>query len=149
MIYLGLTAKEVDLFVNCLKKKDLKLTAQRKMILNAFLNSIPHISAEELHDRLKHNNRTIGLATVYRTLKLLSECGLAGEIRLEDGITRYEPVFGHQHHDHLICLECGRIIEVIEPEIEELQQKLAQKNGFKVLSHRMELYGICKGCNNK
>lgn len=147
MIFLVWTEKEIDIFTNYLNDKGQKLTSQRKTILNVFLNSAHHISAEELYDMLKQDNPAIGLATVYRTLKLLCECGLAIEIRLSDGITRYEHLFNHEHHDHLICLQCGKIIEVVEPGIEELQQKLAQKNGFMVLNHRMELYGICKECN--
>jgi Fur family ferric uptake transcriptional regulator len=141
------TEKEIDIFTNYLNDKGQKLTSQRKTILKAFLNSAHHISAEELYDTLKQENPAIGLATVYRSLKLLCECGLAVEIRLSDGITRYEHLFNHEHHDHLICLECGKIIEVVEPGIEELQQKLAQKQAFTVLHHRMELYGTCKECN--
>lgn len=148
MINLGLTVKEAEVFINCLREKDLKLTVQRKMVIDAFLQAIPHISAEELYDRLKNNNKTIGLTTVYRTLKLLRDCGLADVIRLSDGIIRYEPVFGLKQHDHLICLQCGRMIEAVNPEIEEIQQRLAQTNGFKVLSYRLEMYGICKECLN-
>ncbi|MCL6591582.1 MAG: transcriptional repressor [Firmicutes bacterium] len=139
----------MDILIECLKKKELKITDQRKVILRVFLKSAHHVSAEELHDQLKHENQTIGLATVYRTLKLLCDCGLASELRLSDGIVRYEHLFGHEHHDHLCCLQCDKIIEVIDPEIEELQQRLAEKNDFKVLSHRMELYGICKECGRE
>lgn len=140
---------EYQILVNYLKEKNLKNTGQRKLILDAFLNNERHISAEELYDQLKRENPGIGLATIYRNLKLLSECGLANELHFSNGVTRYEHLFGHEHHDHLICLDCGKYIEVIEPAIEELQAKLAQENNFQVLRHRMELYGICQECAKK
>lgn len=143
------TEKEAEILVNYLKKKDLKLTDQRRLILDVFLNHESHVSAEELYDLLKKDNPGIGLATIYRTLKLLCECGLASELRFSDGVTHYEHLFEHEHHDHLICLKCGKYIEVASPEIEELQQKLAAKHGFEVLRHRMELYGVCKECARK
>lgn len=137
---------EIGILNEYLKKKELKLTDQRKLILEEFLNTETHFTAEEMYDKLKQTNSNIGLTTVYRTLKLFCECGLANELKLADGISRYEHLFGHKHHDHLICIECGQFIEVLDPEIEELQNRLAQKNDFKVLHHRMELYGICKDC---
>ncbi len=138
---------EIDILNDYLKKKELKLTDQRKLILDEFLNTETHFTAEEMYDKLKQKNPNIGLTTVYRTLKIFCESGLANELKLADGISRYEHLFGHKHHDHLICIECGKLIEVMEPEIEKLQNRLAEKNGFKVISHRMELYGICQECN--
>lgn len=140
-------SNEIDILNEYLKKKDLKLTDQRKLILEKFLNTETHFTAEELYDKLKQNNPNIGLTTVYRTLKLFCQCGLASELKLADGVSRYEHLFGHNHHDHLICIECGKFIEVNDPEIETLQNRLAQTNDFKVLHHRMELYGICKDCS--
>lgn len=137
---------EYQILMNYLKEKNLKITGQRKLILDAFLNNESHISAEELYDQIKRENPGIGLATIYRTLKLFAECGLASEVHFSDGLTRYEHRFGHEHHDHLICLNCGKYIEVVDPAIEELQNRLAQMNEFQVLRHRMELYGICRNC---
>ncbi len=138
---------EIDVLNEYLKKKDLKLTDQRNLILEEFLKTETHFTVEEIYDKLKQINPNIGLATVYRTLKLFCECGLANELKCSDGVSRYEHLFGHKHHDHLICIECGKFIEVLDPEIEKLQNRLAQKNDFKVLHHRMELYGICKDCS--
>lgn len=137
---------ESQILMNYLKEKNLKITGQRKLILDAFLDNESHISAEELYDRIKRFNPTIGLATIYRTMKLFAECGLASEVHFSNGVTRYEHRFGHEHHDHLICLNCGKYIEVVDPAIEELQNRLAQQNEFQVLRHRMELYGICRDC---
>lgn len=139
-------SKEEDILTEYLKKKDLKLTDQRKIILDAFLNIETHVTAEELYDIIKQTNPEVGVATVYRTLKILCESGLANEVEFSDQVTRYEHLFDHQHHDHLICIKCGKYAEVCDPEIEELQQKLAQRNKFQVLRHRMELYGICENC---
>ena len=144
-----MTHKESDILINFLKEKNLKITGQRKLILDAFLNNEKHISAEELYDQLKKDTPGIGLATIYRTLKLLCECGLANEIHFSDGVTRYEHLFGHEHHDHLICLNCGKYIEVFNPEIEQLQQKMAEQHQFEVLRHRLELYGICRDCSGR
>jgi Fe2+/Zn2+ uptake regulation proteins len=142
-------SKEEDILYEYLKKKDLKLTEQRKIILDAFLNIETHITAEELYDIIKKTNPEVGVATVYRTLKILCECGLANEVKFSDNVAHYEHLFDHQHHDHLICIKCGKYTEVCDPEIEKLQQKLAQKNKFQILRHRMDLYGICENCMPK
>lgn len=142
-------SKEEDILYEFLKNKDLKLTGQRKIILDAFLAIESHVTAEELYNIIKKDNPEIGVATVYRTLKILCEAGLANEVQFSDEVAHYEHLFNHEHHDHLICDKCGKYIEVCDPEIEELQQKLADRNKFKVLRHRMELYGICEECMDK
>lgn len=141
--------KEEDILSAYLKNKDLKLTGQRKIILDAFLNIETHVTAEELYDIIKKDNPEVGVATVYRTLKILCEAGLANEVKFSDRSTRYEHLFDHEHHDHLICIKCGKYTEVRDQEIEDLQQKLAQKNKFQILRHRMELYGICEDCRRE
>ena len=126
--------------------KGLKLTSQREQILRAFLNQGGHISAEELYDEVKKDNPGIGQATVYRTLKLLAEAGVANEVSFGDGISRYEYRKEDEHHDHLICTKCSRQVEFHDPDIEDLQEKQAARNGFTLQSHRMVLYGICRDC---
>ena len=132
-----------------LAAKNLKSTSQRDTILNVFVEAGRHLSAEELYARVKKSHPGIGYATVYRTLKLLAEAGLAQERRFEDGFTRYEHASRDAHHDHLICTRCGAIIEFENESIEALQQDVARKNRFKVLSHKLELYGLCTGCQGK
>jgi len=129
--------------------KNLKSTSQRDTILNVFVAAGQHLSAEELYARVKKSHPGIGYATVYRTLKLLAEAGLAQERRFEDGFTRYEHASQDAHHDHLICTRCGTIIEFENESIEALQQDVARKNRFKVQSHKLELYGQCAGCQGK
>lgn len=142
-------AKEERVLIEYLQQKDLKYTEQRRIILESFLKTETHFTVEDLYAKVKEVNQAIGYTTVYRTLKLFTECGLANEMKFKDGITRYEHRFGHEHHDHLICVRCGRLIEVVEPEIEELQEKLARKHHFEIEHHRMELYGTCEKCIKK
>jgi Fur family ferric uptake transcriptional regulator len=127
----------------------LKSTSQRDTILHVFVNAGSHLSAEELYARVKKAHPRIGYATVYRTLKLLAEAGMAEERRFEDGFTRYEYKASDGHHDHLICTRCGEIIEFENERIEALQQDVARKKGFKVQSHKLELYGLCAVCQGK
>jgi len=134
------------LFIKYLSGKNLKLTSQRKLILHAFLEHGGHVSSEELYDIVKTDTPGIGQATVYRTLKLLVEAGIANEVSFGDGVSRYEHGDEEEHHDHLVCTICSRQVEFHDPAIEELQVKQARKQGFSLQSHRMVLYGICKDC---
>jgi Fur family ferric uptake transcriptional regulator len=137
---------EYEVFSLYLKEKDLKLTAQRELILEAFLAGRGHVSAEDLFQRARAKQPHVGFATVYRTLKHLSQCGLARELDFGDGRVKYEPEFNRQHHDHMICTQCGTYIEFMNPQIEELQEQVSKKHGFKITSHRMQLYGLCQKC---
>ncbi len=138
--------EEIAIFNECAKRKGLKSTSQRALILKTFLGSTSHYSTEELYLKIRKNNPKIGYATVHRALKLFAECGIATELDFGDGQTRFEPLRGDQHHDHLVCTSCGSIIEFTEPKIEELQELVAAKYGFKINRHRHELYGICANC---
>jgi len=91
-------------------------------------------------------NPRVGYATVYRTMKLLKECGLAAERHFADGQARFENLEAERHHDHIICERCGRIVEFVHPQIEQLQEKVAQRFGFVATMHKMEIYGICQEC---
>jgi Fur family ferric uptake transcriptional regulator len=125
-----------------LNDKRLNVTTQREAIVEQFLKSTDHISIEELLAKVRRRHARVGYATVYRTLKLLVDSGLAMERHFGDGQSRYE-VAG-DHHDHLICQSCGLILEFEDDEIEQLQEKIAQRlGGFTVLRHRHELYGLC------
>jgi Fur family transcriptional regulator, ferric uptake regulator len=123
-------------------EKKLNVTSQREAIVDYFLRVKDHISIDELLAKVRRKHPKVGYATVYRTLKLLVDGGLAIERQFGDGQARYEVV--GDHHDHLICLQCGYILEFEDPEIEELQEKIAQRLGnFSVIRHRHELYGLC------
>lgn len=133
-------------FRDYLAKQGLKSTRQREIILDAFLSSPSHLSIEELYLKLRRQHPNIGYATVYRTLKLFAECGIAEERHFGDGQTRYESCGAEEHHDHLICTECGAIIEFEDSRIEKLQEEVAREHGFTIASHRLELYGLCAKC---
>ena len=130
-------------------KKGLRSTDQRRLIVETFFKSPNHVSIEELLGQVRTRDPRVGYATVYRTLKLLLECGVANERRFGDGLARYELADEDAHHDHLICIECGAIVEFEEPRIERLQEGVAQSHGFELRSHKHELYGICKDCQRK
>jgi Fur family ferric uptake transcriptional regulator len=132
-------------FKEHLRTQRLKSTAQRDTIVKAFLGSQRHISVEELYGEVRRLNPHIGYATVYRTMKLLTECGVAAERHFRDGEARYESA-EKRHHDHLICEACGKIVEFEEQHIETLQQDIAKRLGFQLTGHKMELYGICRDC---
>lgn len=136
-------------FREFLRRNDYKLTPQRELILDTFLQMEGHPAPEELYDAVKKRDPSVGQATVYRTLKLLSQAGMAKELHFGDGLTRYEHKFGQTHHDHLICERCGANIEVVDETIERLQEELAAKHGFRLTGHRMYLYGVCGACRNK
>ena len=138
--------EEYNIFNDYVRSKGLRHSGQRRDILNAFLKTEKHLTADELYRIAKKKNPSIGAATVYRTLKLLRESGLCRELRLDDGTTRYEHLYGHKHHDHLICTSCGSLIGILDPEIEKSQEKLAEKHGFHIKSHKLEIYGTCRKC---
>ncbi len=137
-----------DAFREYLAKHGLKITRQREIILDEFLRSPSHLSAEDLYLRLRHNNPNIGYATVYRTMKLLAESGIASERHFGDRQTRYELNINEEHHYHLICDSCGKIIEFEDDKIEALFMQMAQKYKFTLSRQRLELYGLCSDCQN-
>jgi Fur family ferric uptake transcriptional regulator len=130
-------------------KHGLRSTEQRRIVTEMFFTSAGHLSIEELLDKVRVEEPRIGYATVYRTLKLLKECGLAFERHFGDGVSRYEVAWEDEHHDHLICIECEKIIEFEDDAIETLQHKVAAKQGFELVRHKLELYGVCADCQAK
>ena len=127
----------------------LRSTEQRRVVTEMFFTSHGHLSIEDLLEQVREEEPKIGYATVYRTLKLLKECGLAYERHFGDGVSRYEVAWEDEHHDHLICVECEKIIEFEEDKIEDLQHEVADKYGFKLVRHKLELYGVCPDCQKK
>lgn len=136
----------LDTFRRWIKDEGLKATAQREDIAQVFFSITRHISVEELYGEVRQVNPRVGYATVYRTLKLLKECGLAEERHFADGQARFENVEAEHHHDHLICERCGQIVEFVQPRIERLQEEVARRHGYLATTHKMEIYGICKEC---
>jgi Fur family ferric uptake transcriptional regulator len=129
-------------------KKHLKSTTQRDVIFDRFFSYLgKHVTVDELYESVKKHYPRIGYATIYRTLKLFKECGLAFERNFGDGRAKYEPVkFEGEHHDHLICLGCGKILEFANEQIESCSNQVARMNNFNVINHKLELYGYCSSC---
>jgi len=139
----GEKREERQVFEAYLAKHRLKRSEQREAILDAFLQSEDHLSIDDLLALVHRNRPDVGRTTVYRTLKLLRDCGLASELQVGGG-TRFERKYKREHHDHLICEECGEIIEFSSPEIERLQEEIARSLGFSIRGHRHQIYGTCQ-----
>jgi Fur family ferric uptake transcriptional regulator len=138
----------MELFHTRLRDGGLKSTSPRDDIARVFFAMGRHVSAEELYNEVKKISPHVGYATIYRTLKLLKECGLLSERHFDDGSARYE-VAGEHHHDHFICESCGKIDEFENDEIERMQQLVARKLGATLRRHKLELYGLCADCRAK
>jgi Fur family ferric uptake transcriptional regulator len=127
-----------------LEEHNFKRTKQREAILGVFLEVSGHVTGDDLYKRVRERHPHIGYTTVYRTMKIFCEAGLAVERSFEDGITRFE--IPHEYHDHLVCVRCGRIVEFECRMIESAQDRIALEYGFRLLRHRHELYGHCADC---
>ena len=138
-----------DQLSSFMEKRGLRTTKQRERIVETFFAHRDHVSIEELLARVRSHDPAIGYATVYRTLKLLAESGVAYERRFGDGLTRYELADDDAHHDHLICVECKTIVEFEEPRVEALQEEIATRHGFEIRTHKHELYGVCPSCRKR
>jgi Fur family ferric uptake transcriptional regulator len=141
--------KELEILEKFISDKGLRHTPQREDILKVFLSTEMHLSADELHKIVKKKNPNIGYVTVYRTMRLLAQAGLCNEVDFGDGISRFEHQYGHGHHDHLVCMRCGKYEEVVKPEIEKLQDELAKERRFIPLKHKLQIFGICSKCSKR
>ncbi|MCS7250411.1 MAG: transcriptional repressor [candidate division WOR-3 bacterium] len=131
-----------EILARYLNEKRLKKSAKRERIIKFFFKVDKHLNVDELYEKL---GKKVSRSTIYRTLKLLTKCGLAIEQKFEEKNRRYEPAH-LSHHDHFICLKCGEIIEFNDKKIENTQNKIAQKYNFKIVSHKLEIYGYCEKC---
>ncbi|MFI5308285.1 MAG: Fur family transcriptional regulator [Polyangiales bacterium] len=129
-----------------MERKGLRSTSQRRLVSEVFFRTGGHLSIDDMLALVRKQDPKVGYATVYRTLKLLVECGLANERQFDDTVTRFEVAHHDSHHDHLICLECKKIVEFEDSQIERLQDALAKRHGFRLVSHKHELYGLCGDC---
>jgi len=135
-----------DTFEQHLKSRGLKLTPERTRIFKAVSAMNSHFEPEDVLMRLQGQKKRVSRASVYRTLPLLLECGLIKEAIYKDRKTRYERTFGRNHHDHMVCEECGAIIEFVSEKIERLQAELCRERDFEASSHTLEIRGRCRVC---
>lgn len=146
------TQAQLDRFHAFLTEEGLKVTRQRQAIAEAFYASGKHLSLQELLALARVAEPSIGYATVYRTMKLLADGGLATEHQFADGHARFEPAEEGEHHDHIICVNCGRIVEFESEAIEQLQDAIVASHNMRVKSHRHEIYAECtdtRGCEKR
>ena len=142
-------AKEKEILLEHLQRAGLRRTGQRDLILETFLRTEEHLTSEDLYRLVQREDPTVGHTTVYRTLKLLTDAGLAREVRFGDNKTYYEHHYNHEHHDHMICTACGRVIEFYSAEIEALQDQMADNFGFLPTHHSLRLWGLCSDCQKE
>ena len=138
--------RQIDVEALC-AEKGLRITDQRRIIAQVLSEALDHPDVESLHARASAIDPGISIATVYRTVRLFEEAGILERHEFGDGRARYEAA-SDAHHDHLIDVETGRVIEFVDPELEALQKVIAEKLGFRLVDHRMELYGVTIGAKN-
>jgi len=133
-------------FAKYLSSKNLKLTKERKAVLQEIFLHPGHLEAEELWHNLRKKKKRASRATIYRTLDLLVESEIVRKVDLGHGHSHYELVLDHPHHEHMICLSCGKVIEFSDRTMERTLNKLCEKRGFEHTSHRFQIFGYCKDC---
>ena len=141
--------KDLNHFLMLMDQKGLNTTKQRINIAKVFFCMADHHSLEEIYSEVHKKYPSIGQTTVYRTIKLLCEVELARELHVGEGFARYEVNTAKQHHDHLVCKECGKTVEFPMPEVEQIQRDIAKQHGFELFDHQHILLGICADCLQK
>ena len=137
--------EEQKVLASYLERHHLKRSAQREAILDAFVKAGHHVSVEDLLKIVRRRHPDVGRTTIYRSLKLFKDAGLASELAF-GGEARFEPVWNRDHHDHFVCVSCGAIFEFRSPEIERLQEEIASGIGFSIDGHRHHIFGRCRRC---
>lgn len=132
-----------------LRERGQKMTGPRETVLDAFLRLESHVTAEELLSAARRIDPAIGQATVFRTIKLFADAGLARGACPDEGARRFEHAYRHAHHDHLICVGCGAVVEFHDEALEKAQQAIYRAHSYKPSSHRLELRGYCPSCAKK
>ncbi len=137
-------------FAKFLKRKNMKITQSRLDLIDLIASYGKHFEVEELANWIATKaDKSVSRSTVYRTIKLLQEFGVIREVIKQGNKTIYEFVAGKAHHDHLVCMECGKIIEFVNEDIEKLQDEVCKEYDFTPVHHRLEIFGICKDCREK
>ncbi len=137
-------------FTKFLKRKNMKVTQSRLDLIDLIADYGKHFEVEELVNWIAmQSDKTVSRSTIYRTIKLLQEFGVIKEVIKQGSRTIYEFVAGKAHHDHLVCVECGKIIEFVNEDIEKLQDEVCDQYDFQPLHHRLEIFGICADCRRR
>ena len=131
------------------KSKGLLHSKQREQVLDIFLKTEKHPTIGDLYELVRKKNPKIGLATVYRAMRVICAAGLARETDFEDGVRRFEHEYKHQHHHHLVCLKCSKVIEISNGKLEKIQKELAKKHNFTITKDTMKIFGTCRTCKHR
>jgi len=138
-----------SVFHDHLRRVGLKHTGQRDTILRTFLDTRDHLSTDDLYRLVRKQDERIGFTTVYRTLKLLAECGLASEVAFNDGIARYEHQYNRRNHHHMVCTQCGSSVEFFSADIDRIERHVGRKHNYLTTRHTFQIYGVCDECRKK
>ena len=141
-------AELIERFRRYMRDHNWPLTQQRESIASVLFNSEEHLSVEDIEALLRADDVRVGKATVYRTLDVLAKAGLVVEHDFGEGFKRYEPYSAMSHHEHLVCVDCGRVIEFTSERIERMKALIADEHGFQHHHHRLEIYGVCRDCQD-
>jgi Fur family ferric uptake transcriptional regulator len=144
-----MASEEQRRFAEYLKSEGLRLTQERRMILDEVFATHEHFEAEKIVAGLKRKGLHVSRASVYRTLPLLVQSGMLREVYSSEKHSHFEHIFGHEHHDHLVCTKCGRTMDFLEPRIEQLQEHICKTYDFHPTSHELEIIGVCSSCAPK
>lgn len=142
-------AQSLDAFRRFLRERSLPVTTQREQVAEALFAAGGHLSVEDVEQQLRGRDLHVGKATIYRTLDLLADSGMIVERDFGEGFRRYERVPGHPHHEHLICLRCGKVVEFQNDRLERMKSLIADEYGFRHSHHRLEIYGVCRECQQR
>jgi Fur family transcriptional regulator, ferric uptake regulator len=144
-----MASEEQRRFAEFLRNEGLRFTQDRRLILAEVFAVHGHFEAEGIVAGLKRKSLHVSRASVYRTLPLLVESGMLRQVYSSEKHSHYEHIFGHEHHDHLVCTKCGRTMDFLEPKIEELQEFICRTHDFHPTSHKLEITGVCSSCASK
>lgn len=141
--------EEIGLFRSFITRKGLRNTPEREEIIAEIFSRHDHFDVDELFSRLRVKGKKISKASIYRNIPLIMECGLIREVWLEDGHMHYEHIYGHGHHCHMRCIDCGKIIEFYEEKITEIEEQISREYNFRIIDHRFDVTGYCSSCRKK
>ena len=136
-------------FEQFVTSQGLRRTGQRDQVLKVFLATERHVTTQQLYDLVRKKHKGIGYATVARTVKIMCDSGVCRQVDFGDGPLRYEHKYDHQHHDHIICLRCGKFEEIYSPKLEKIQDELVKKYGYIQENHKLDIFGLCPKCAKK